>query len=75
MPSHSILSAGERESLLGLPDTKDELIRHYAFSDTALSIIRQRRGPTNRLGLAVQPCYLRFRSSSLASVSRRFRTC
>lgn len=47
MPSHSILSAGERESLLGLPDTKDELIRHYAFSDTALSIIRQRRGPTN----------------------------
>jgi len=46
--------------LLALPDTKDELIRHYTFSDTDLSIIRQRRGPANRLGFAVQLCYLRF---------------
>ena len=50
MPRRSILSAAERESLLALPDTKDELIRHYTFSETDLSIIRQRRGPTNRLG-------------------------
>ncbi|SAF29690.1 Tn3-family transposase [Enterobacter hormaechei] len=28
MPRRSILSAAERESLLALPDTKDELIRH-----------------------------------------------
>lgn len=34
----------EREGLLVLPDTKDELIRHYTFSDSDLSIIRQRRG-------------------------------
>jgi hypothetical protein len=27
-----------------LPDTKDELIRHYTFSESDLSIIRQRRG-------------------------------
>ena len=60
MPRRSILSAAERDSLLALPDTKDELIRHYAFSDTDLSIIRQRRGPANRLGFAVQLCYLRF---------------
>ncbi|MDF5814897.1 DUF4158 domain-containing protein [Pseudomonas aeruginosa] len=44
MPRRSILSAAERESLLALPDTKDELIRHYTFSETDLSIIRQRRG-------------------------------
>jgi hypothetical protein len=56
----SILSAAERESLLALPDTKDELIRHYTFSESDLSIIRQRRGPANRLGFAVQLCYLRF---------------
>lgn len=60
MPRRSILSAVERESLLALPDTKDELIRHYTFSESDLSIIRQRRGPANRLGFAVQLCYLRF---------------
>ncbi|RCH31052.1 hypothetical protein CSC43_6891 [Pseudomonas aeruginosa] len=60
MPRRSILSAAERESLLALPDTKDELIRHYTFSETDLSIVRQRRGPANRLGFAVQLCYLRF---------------
>ncbi|MBA4215195.1 MAG: Tn3 family transposase, partial [Polaromonas sp.] len=60
MPRRSILSAAERESLLALPDTKDDLIRHYSLSDSDLSIIRQRRGPANRLGFAVQLCYLRF---------------
>jgi len=60
MPRRSIMSSAKRDSLLALPDTKDELIRHYAFSDTDLSIIRQRRGPANRLGFAVQLCYLRF---------------
>ena len=48
MPRRSILSFAERESLLALPDTKDELIRHYTFSDTDLSVIRQRRGPAIR---------------------------
>lgn len=60
MPRRSILSAAERENLLALPDTKDDLIRYYTFSETDLSLIRQRRGPANRLGFAVQLCYLRF---------------
>lgn len=60
MPRRSILSTAERDNLLALPDAKEELIRHYTFSDTDLSIIRQRRGPANRLGFAVQLCYLRF---------------
>jgi hypothetical protein len=60
MPRRSILSATERESLLALPDAKDELIRHYTFNETDLSVIRQRRGAANRLGFAVQLCYLRF---------------
>ena len=54
------MSAAERESLLALPDAKDELIRNYTFNDADLAIIRQHRGPTNRLGFAVQLCYLRF---------------
>ncbi len=60
MPRRSILSATERESLLALPDGKDELIRLCTFSDTDLAIIGQHRGPANRLGFAIQLCYLRF---------------
>lgn len=60
MPRRSILSAAERESLFVLPETNEELIRHYTFSESDLSIINQRRGSANRLGFAVQLCYLRF---------------
>jgi TnpA family transposase len=60
MPRRSILSAAECDSLLALPETQDELIRHYTFSEADLSIIRQRRGNHNRLGFAVQLCYLRY---------------
>lgn len=59
MPRRSILSAAERKPA-GVAGLKDDLIRHYTFNDTDLSIIRQRRGPANRLGFAVQLCYLRF---------------
>ena len=54
MPRRSILSAAERECLLALPDAEDELIRHYTFGEPDLSLIRQRRGDANRLGVAVQ---------------------
>jgi hypothetical protein len=60
MPRRSILFAAERESLLALPDSRNDLIRYYTFSETDLSIIRQHRGAANRLGFAVQLCYLRF---------------
>jgi hypothetical protein len=67
MPRRSILSAAERESLLALPDTQDALIRHYMFSEPDLSLIRQRRGDANRLGVAVQLCLLRFPRSGPAA--------
>ncbi|VAK41689.1 Tn3-family transposase [Enterobacter hormaechei] len=38
MPRRSILSAAERESLLALPDTKDELIRHYTGTVAKLAM-------------------------------------
>ncbi|MBS1214487.1 MAG: transposase [Proteobacteria bacterium] len=66
MPRRSILSGAERESLLALPDTRDELIRHYTLSESDLSLISQRRGSANRLGFAVQLCYLRFPGLILA---------
>ena len=80
MPRRSILSAAERESLLELPDTQDELIRHYTFSEPDLSLIRQRRGEANRLGTSRNlPCSpepgLRLHKSSageqLMSAARR----
>ena len=60
MPRRSILSTAERDNLLVVPDDPDELIRHYTLSETDLLIIDQHRGSANRLGFAVQLCYLRF---------------
>ena len=65
MPRRPILSAAERASLLLPPDTEDELIRHYDFSEADLSLIRQRRDDANRLGGAVQLCLLRFPGQGL----------
>lgn len=60
MPRRSILSASELNSLFALPDTMEELIRLYTLSESDLSVVRQHRGPANRLGFAVQLCYMRF---------------
>ena len=60
MPRRTILSDAELASLLALPDTEAELIRRYTLSDADLAITAQHRGPANRLGFAVQPCYTRY---------------
>jgi TnpA family transposase len=60
MPRRSILSEPEKESILTIPETKDELIQLYTFNELDLSIIKQRRGEENRLGFAVQLCYMRY---------------
>lgn len=72
MPRRSILSAVERESLLALPDNRDDLIRRYTLSESDLSIIRQHRGAANRLGFAVQLCYLRFPGSKASTSDAAF---
>ena len=65
MPRRSLLSAAERDNLLALPDTEEQIIRHYTFNESDLSFIGQRRGDHNRLGVAVQLCYLRYPSFAL----------
>jgi TnpA family transposase len=60
MPRRRLLTPAERAGLLAFPTTDDALIRHYTFSEPELSVIRQRRGDHNRLGFAVQLCYLRY---------------
>ena len=69
MPRRSILSASERETLLALPESQDDLIRYYTFNESDLSLIRQRRGDANRLGFAVQLCLLRYPGYALSSDS------
>jgi hypothetical protein len=71
MPCRSILSAAEREILLALPDAQEDLIRHYTFSESDLSLIRQRRGDANRLGCGAQLCYLRYPDFAFPCVSPR----
>jgi hypothetical protein len=75
MPRRSILSAAERESLLALPDTKDELIRHYTFSESDLSIIRQRRARPIGWASRCSSATCAFPASSLALMSHRSRHC
>jgi TnpA family transposase len=65
MPRRSILSNLERDALLTLPNSDDELIRQYTFDEADLALIRQRRGNANRLGWAVQLCLLRFPGQGL----------
>lgn len=60
MPRHSVLSPAERNTLLALPDNYDDLIRFYTFSEKDLSIILKHRGEANRLGFAIQLCYMRY---------------
>lgn len=66
MARRSILSATERDSLLALPESQDDLILHYSFTESDLSMIRQRRGDANRIGFAVQLCLLRYPGYALA---------
>ncbi|WP_157204029.1 DUF4158 domain-containing protein, partial [Methylomonas methanica] len=67
MSRRLVLSAMERGSLLALPDTQDDLIRHYTFNESDWALIRQRRGDANRLGFAVQLCLLRYPGYALAA--------
>ena len=58
-----------RDTLLALPESRDDLIRYYTFNDSDLSLIRQRRGDANRLGFAVQLCLLRYPGYALGTDS------
>ncbi len=66
MPRRSILSAAEQALLMALPEGKDDLIRHYSFTEADLSLIRQRCGNANLLAFATQLCLLRNPGYALA---------
>ncbi|WP_113717962.1 Tn3 family transposase [Arthrobacter dokdonensis] len=59
MALRSLLTAAERSQILAIPTGTEDLAAHYTLSEADMSLIRQRRGDVNRLGLAVQLCLLR----------------
>ncbi|MEY2491825.1 MAG: hypothetical protein QOH24_776 [Verrucomicrobiota bacterium] len=65
MPRREILSPAQREELLVIPIDRAGLIEHYVLSEQDLSLIRQRRGDHNRLGIALQLALLRFPGTAL----------
>lgn len=67
MPRRSIFTDAQLESLLAFPTSELEIARYYTFDECDLSIIRQRRGDHNRLGFAIQLCYLRYPGYAITS--------
>ncbi len=65
MPRRGIFTQSERENLLAIPTTQEDLVRYYTLSEADLSIIKQHRGAANHLGFAVQLSLMRFPGISL----------
>jgi len=59
MARKSLLSVFDRNALIAFPSS-DDLIQHYTFNETDLALISQHRGSENRLGFAIQLCYMRY---------------
>lgn len=60
--TRELLSPAQRLQFTQIPDSISprDIARYYTFSTDNLKIINQRRRAHNRLGFAVQLCYLRF---------------
>jgi TnpA family transposase len=65
MPRRSVLTPAQLAALCALPTTEVEIARQYTLDERDLAVIRQRRGAHNRLGFAVQLCYLRYPGQAL----------
>ena len=55
MPRRAVLTEGQRDALLALPDTELDLVRHWTLSADDLRVIVRRRRPHNRLGFRFAP--------------------
>ncbi|WP_144283993.1 Tn3 family transposase [Chryseobacterium echinoideorum] len=68
MALRKILSEKEKENLIESPVLKEDIIRWYTLTESDIIIIEQNcRGTANKLGFAIQLCYLRFPGKVLRS--------
>lgn len=68
MALRKILSEKEKENLIESPFLKEDIIRWYTLTESDIIIIEQNcRGTANKLGFAIQLCYLRFPGKVLKS--------
>ena len=60
MPRRHALTEAQLETLLALPATEPDLIRHWTLGAADLAVIERRRGGHNQLGYALQLCTFRY---------------
>jgi TnpA family transposase len=61
MPRKQTLSESDKKELIRLPELEEEFIRCYSLSERDISIIQNNcRGNANKIGYAVNLCYMRY---------------
>ena len=60
MPARVPMTTRQREALLALPATEEEVIRHHSLDADDLTAVAEARTPETRLGYALQLCALRY---------------
>lgn len=65
MPARVPMSERQRQALLALPDTEDEVVRHHSLDAADLAAVAGARTPETRLSYALQLCCLRYPGRNL----------
>jgi TnpA family transposase len=60
MPRRRALTEAQLESLLALPTTEADLVRHWTLDRADLAAVDRRRGGHNQFGFTLQLCALRY---------------
>lgn len=60
MPARISMTKKQRDVLLALPETENEVVRHYTLDAKDLTAIASSRTPETRLSHALQLCCLRY---------------
>ena len=60
MPRQEILSPAQHAQLLTLPTDLRQIADRYTFTQADLDLIAECRGDQNRMGFAIQLCFLRY---------------